>query len=225
MKTIITSLFGLHLLLFACSPSNSDSRSTPESQVRTVSSPSSTELAGSDTATFAGGCFWCTEAIFERTAGVVDVVSGYAGGTKPNPTYKEVSYGKTKYAEAVQVYFNPDIITYNELLEIFYATHDPTQLNRQGPDVGEQYRSEVFYHDAGQEKAVRDYQARLASSDKYDDPVVTKISPYTTFYKAEDYHQDYYENNPNQPYIVSVSRPKVEKFIKQFPDKLKAAYR
>lgn len=225
MKTSIASLFGLSLLLIACSPSNTNSNTAPASQAATVANPSSAELAGTDTATFAGGCFWCTEAIFERTAGVVDVISGYAGGTQPNPTYREVSSGKTNYAEAVQVYYNPDIITYNELLEIFYATHDPTQLNRQGPDVGEQYRSEVFYHDTDQENAVRSYQGKLDASGKYDDPIVTKISAYTTFYKAEDYHQDYYENNPNQPYIVSVSRPKVEKFIKQFPDKLKAAYR
>lgn len=174
-----------------------------------------------DTATFAGGCFWCTEAVFERVRGVRSVVSGYTGGQQKDPTYEQVSAGKTNYAEGIQVYFNPDEITYQDLVKIFFGTHDPTQLNRQGPDVGKQYRSAVYYHNPQQKAAVEAHVQKLSSSGKYDQPIVTQVEPLDVFYPAEGYHQNYYENNPNNPYIMSVAKPKVKKLIKNYPDYLK----
>ena len=180
---------------------------------------------GTSVATFAGGCFWCTEAVFERVIGVRDVVSGYTGGKTANPTYKQVSYGESDHAEAVQVYYDSSIISYEELLEIFFATHNPTQLNRQGPDVGEQYRSEVFYHDTKQKKAVEKYIQELEGAGKYKKPIVTAVSAFDKFYLAEKYHQNYFELNPGNPYIISIAKPKVAKFKKYFPGKVKEAYR
>lgn len=180
--------------------------------------------ANLDTAYFASGCFWCTEAVFERVAGVYDVVSGYAGGTKANPTYQEVSYGKTDYAEAVRVAYDPDKVSYDKLIEFFYASHDPTQLNRQGPDVGKQYRSEIYYLTETEKKAAEQRKEQLDASGNYNKPIVTLITPFTTFYEAEDYHQNYYELHPNQSYVYSVSRPKVEKFMKEYKQYLKPEY-
>ena len=177
-----------------------------------------------DTATFAGGCFWCTEAYFERVRGVQKVVSGYSGGTSPNPTYKDVSAGKTDYAEAVEVYYDPNVVSYQKLLQVFFATMDPTQLNRQGPDIGEQYRSIVFFHNPKQEKEAKEYIAKLTASGQYDKPIVTTVEPYEKFYVAEDYHQDYYRINPKDPYVRSVARPKVKKFEKEYQDLLKREY-
>jgi peptide-methionine (S)-S-oxide reductase len=174
-----------------------------------------------DTATFAGGCFWCTEAVFERVRGVRSVVSGYIGGQQKDPTYEQVSAGQTSHAEGVQVYFNPDEIAYEDLVKIFFGTHDPTQLNRQGPDVGEQYRSAVYYHNPQQKAVVEAHVQELSSSDKYDQPIVTQVEPLDVFYPAEGYHQNYYENNPSNPYIMSVAKPKVKKLIKNYPDYLK----
>ncbi|NJO03199.1 MAG: peptide-methionine (S)-S-oxide reductase MsrA [Bacteroidia bacterium] len=165
-------------------------------------------------ATFAGGCFWCVEAVFERVEGVDRAVSGYSGGKEKNPTYEAVGGGLTGHAEAVQVYYDPEVVTYEELLEIFFATHDPTQLNRQGPDVGRQYRSAVFYHDEEQQKLVEAYVKKLEESGKFSNPIVTQRVPFETFYDAEDYHQDYYEHHPENPYVISVTKPKVEKFKK-----------
>ncbi|MBL6446207.1 peptide-methionine (S)-S-oxide reductase MsrA [Fulvivirga sp. 29W222] len=178
-----------------------------------------------DTAIFASGCFWCTEAVFERVKGVEDVVSGYSGGTKTNPTYEEVGEGRTDYAESVRVLFNPDVVTYEELVEMFFASHDPTQLNRQGPDIGKQYRSAIFYRTASQREIAKKVMAKLESSRKYDKPIVTEVTKFTSFYEAEDYHQNYYELHPNQPYVASVSRPKVEKFMKEYKNKLKDKYK
>lgn len=175
-------------------------------------------------ATFAGGCFWCTEAVFERVKGVKEVVSGYSGGEKENPTYEEVGSGRTKHAEAVQIYYDPSVISYEELLEIFFATHDPTQLNRQGPDVGKQYRSVVFYRNDEEKVQVENYIKKLNDSGKYDKEIVTEVTAFTAFYKAEDYHQDYYELHPESGYIANVTHPKVVKFVKNFPDKLKPEY-
>lgn len=199
------------------------SQNTQTSETLTVAPASLTEdeKAQLDTATFAGGCFWCTEAVFERTKGVKSVVSGYTGGTQKNPTYKQVSAGMTDYAEAVQIYYDPEVITYQQLLEVFFGTMDPTQLNRQGPDVGEQYRSAVYYHDAEQQSLAKDYMAKLGDSGKYDKPIVTQLEPHEKFWIAEDYHQDYYELNPGNPYIQSVAKPKVKKFKKNFPELLK----
>lgn len=178
-----------------------------------------------DTATFAGGCFWCTEAYFERVRGVKLVVSGYSGGTSPDPNYKEVSAGKTDHAESIQLYYNPEIVSYQELLRVFFATMDPTQLNRQGPDVGAQYRSIVFYHNQRQQEQAQDYVKQLDESGKYSSPVVTAVEPYRRFYQAEDYHQDYYRINPNDPYVRSVTLPKVKKFEKEFQSILKREYK
>lgn len=180
---------------------------------------------GMEVATFAGGCFWCTEAVFERVKGVGSVVSGYSGGKELNPTYYQVGSGRTGHAEAIQIIYDPKVVTYDNLLEIFFATHDPTTLNRQGPDRGPQYRSAVFYHNSDQKKAVAKYVDKLSNSGKFSNKIVTQQAPYLNFYEAEDYHQDYYELNPNQGYIVQVTRPKVEKFIKQYPQYLKDKYK
>lgn len=172
-------------------------------------------------ATFAGGCFWCTEAVFEQVRGVKSVVSGYAGGDQPDPTYEEVSAGKTNYAESIQVYYDPEMVSYKELLEVFFGSHDPTQLNRQGPDIGKQYRSEIFYHNEQQQQEARTYMEQLASSGKYEEPIVTKLSALENFYDAEAYHQNYYEHNPDNPYVINVAKPKVEKFKKNYASLLK----
>lgn len=181
----------------------------------------STENVKTDTATFGSGCFWCTEAIFERVNGVLDVVSGYSGGHVDNPTYEEVCNGTTGHAECTQITFNPDIISYDELLEIFWKTHDPTTFNRQGNDVGTQYRSVIFFHNEEQKQKAEYYKQKLGDEKIWKDPIVTEISPSTKFYKAEKYHQDYYENNPYQGYCAFVITPKIEKFEKVFKDKLK----
>lgn len=183
------------------------------------------DLGQWERATFAGGCFWCTEASFERIKGVVDVVSGYSGGKKTYPTYKEVSYGKTAHAESIQIFYDPEVITYAQLLEVFFVAHDPTTLNRQGPDVGPQYRSAIFYHDEGQKLQAEQYIDKLTDERTFDDPIVTELSPYQAFWMAEGYHQDYYEHNPGNMYVLRVSRPKVEKVKKTFKAWLKEEYK
>lgn len=175
------------------------------------------------TATLGSGCFWCTEAIFERVNGVTEVISGYSGGNVENPTYEEVCNGTTGHAECTQIKYIPEIVSYDELLEIFWRTHDPTTLNRQGNDVGTQYRSVIYYHDEEQKQKAEYYKAKLSEEKIWADPIVTEISPLEKFYKAEKYHQDYYENNPNQGYCTFVITPKVEKFEKIFKDKLKSS--
>ena len=174
-------------------------------------------------ATFGSGCFWCTEAIFERLKGVKSVVSGYSGGKVENPTYEEVCTGTTGHAEVTQITYDPAVISFDELLEVFWKTHDPTTLNRQGNDVGPQYRSVIFYHNEEQKKLAEKYKYVLEKSGAWEKPIVTEISPFTKFYPAEDYHQEYYENNPNQGYCAFVIAPKIEKFEKVFKDKLKKA--
>jgi peptide-methionine (S)-S-oxide reductase len=171
------------------------------------------------TAVLAGGCFWGVEGVYEHTKGVLDVVSGYAGGTVENPSYEHVSSGATGHAEAVRVTYDPSQITYGELLKIFFAVaHDPTQLNRQGPDIGTQYRSAIFFEDAEQEKVARDYIAQLNGSKVFSRPIVTEVTGLKTFYSAEDYHQDYMEHHPNQPYIVFHDRPKLVHLKERFPE-------
>nr|PZN51444.1 MAG: peptide-methionine (S)-S-oxide reductase [Bacteroidota bacterium] len=176
---------------------------------------------GSQLATFGSGCFWCTEAIFLDVKGVLKVQSGYSGGTVENPTYKQVCTGTTGHAEVVQITYDPSVITYDELLEIFWHTHDPTTLNRQGNDVGTQYRSVIFYHNEEQRKLAEHYKQRLNEENVFGKPVVTEISPFKAFYVAEDYHQNYYALNSNAPYCTFVIQPKVEKFRKVFANKLK----
>ncbi|WP_338377366.1 peptide-methionine (S)-S-oxide reductase MsrA [uncultured Flavobacterium sp.] len=176
---------------------------------------------GKEIATFAGGCFWCTEAIFLELKGVEEVVSGYIGGTVKNPSYREVSAGTTGHAEAIQITFDPKLIAYEDLLEIFFSTHNPTTLNRQGADVGTQYRSEIFYHSEEQKKAAEDYIALIEKEKLYDTPIVTKVSSAVVFYKAEDYHQDYYNQNKSQGYCQMVIAPKLDKLRKYYKSKLK----
>ena len=228
MKYLIHITTAIFFLLAACeSTANHTEKAMEEKKpmAQTVSDlEAGLNLDELSIATFAGGCFWCTEAQFERIRGVDNVVSGYAGGKKKNPTYKEVSAGKTKYAEAVQIYYDPKVITYEELLEIFFVGHDPTQLNRQGPDVGAQYRTEIYYRTEEEKSAAEAMIKKLDESGKYERPIVTKVTPFTTFYLAEDYHQDFYELNPRQSYVYNVSRPKVEKVMKVFKDKLKPQY-
>ncbi len=172
-------------------------------------------------ATFGTGCFWCTEAVFQELKGVLQVYSGYTGGTVADPTYEEVCSGTTGHAECLQIYFDPSVISFDELLEVFWESHDPTTLNRQGNDIGTQYRSAIFYHDEEQRKKAEHYKAELDKSKAYDNPIVTEITPFSVFYPAEDYHQNYYNNHGSQPYCYLVIRPKVEKFEKAFKDKLK----
>lgn len=174
-----------------------------------------------ETATFGGGCFWCVEAIFERVKGVQKVESGYSGGHVANPDYKMVTSGNTGHAEVVQITYDPQVVSYMELLEIFFKTHDPTTLNRQGADVGTQYRSIVLYHSEEQHELVQELIKDLDSERIWSDPIVTEIAAFETFYTAEDYHQEYFENNPNQGYCRLVINPKVEKFEKVFKENLK----
>ncbi len=174
-----------------------------------------------DTATFGSGCFWCTEAFFERLNGVKNVVSGYAGSKIENPTYEQVSTGTTGAVEVCQIAFDPTVISYEELLKVFWEVHDPTTLNRQGNDIGPQYRSVIFFHNTQQEALAKEYKDRVDKSGAWDKPVVTAIEPFSNFYTAENYHQDYYINNMRQPYCQYVIKPKMDKFEKVFAEKLK----
>lgn len=174
-----------------------------------------------DTATFGAGCFWCVEAIFQELKGVHSVKSGYAGGFVKNPSYKEVCTGRTGHAEVAQIVYDPSVISFEELLEVFWKTHDPTKVNRQGADVGTQYRSAVFFHNEEQKEKAAFYMKKLDESGAFQNPIVTTIEPYENYYEAEDYHQDYYNNNRSQGYCRMVIQPKVEKFRKAFSEKLK----
>lgn len=179
-------------------------------------------MAQLETATIAGGCFWCTEAIFQRLKGVVSVTPGYAASEVPNPTYRQVCSGKTGAAEAIQLTFDPSIISFETLLEIFWHLHDPTTLNRQGNDVGTQYRSGIYYHNDEQKRVALASKEALEKSGAYKHPVVTEIVPFTNFYPAEDYHQDYYDNNRDQGYCMFVIDPKVQKLLREYRDVVKA---
>jgi len=172
-------------------------------------------------ATFGSGCFWCTEAIFNRIEGVEKVEPGFAGDETKDPTYNEVVSGTTGHAEVTQITYNPDVVSFSTLLEVFWKTHDPTTLNRQGADVGTQYRSVIFFHDNEQEKLAQEYLKALDSAKIWDNPIVTEIVPLNVFYPAEDYHNDYYKNNPTNSYCNFVITPKIEKFEKIFGDRLK----
>lgn len=191
----------------------------PANKNRTMDLTVST--AKTDTATLAAGCFWCVEAVFQELKGVVSVTSGYMGGKIKNPTYREVCSGLTGHAEACQIVYNPDTISFDELLEAFWASHDPTTLNRQGADKGTQYRSAIFYHNEEQKRIAEEYKAKLNAEKAFDNPIVTEISQASEFYKAEDYHQNYFNENGDAPYCSFVIVPKLEKFRKVFKDKLK----
>lgn len=175
----------------------------------------------SEVATFSGGCFWCTEAVFKRLKGVTFVVSGYTGGATKNPSYEDVCSGKTGHAESIQITFDPSIIAFDKLLDVFWATHNPTTLNQQGNDVGTQYRSAIFYHSAKQNQIAETSKAKLEKENVYKDPVVTQIVPFTNFYPAEPHHQNYYDRNTQYPYCQYVINPKVQKLYKEFKEHVK----
>jgi len=218
MKKIILNFSTVFLLVFSFALLGSQTEGQTKTDNFLLKKGADSKL---QKATFGSGCFWCSEAVFEMVKGVTAVESGYAGGTTENPTYEEVCRGSTGAAEVIQITYDPEIISYDELLEIFWKTHDPTTLNRQGNDVGTQYRSVILYHNDEQKKKAEDYKKILDESGAWNDQIVTEIAPYNNYTKAEDYHQNYYENNPNQGYCTIVIGPKIEKFEKVFKDKLK----
>lgn len=174
-----------------------------------------------ETATLGAGCFWCVEAVFDDLKGVADVVSGYSGGTAQNPTYHQVCTGATGHAEVVQIKFNPAEIDFRDILRIFFTVHDPTTLNRQGGDIGTQYRSAIFYHTPEQKQIAHEVIEEITAERLYENPIVTEVTEFTNFFPAEDYHQEYFANNPNQPYCAAVVAPKVRKFRSKFAERLK----
>ena len=184
--------------------------------------PSKKDAYRLEVATIGGGCFWCTEAVFSQVKGVVKVESGYSGGRVANPTYQQVSTGTTGHAEVLQITFDPKVVSFQELLEIFFDTHDPTTLNRQGNDIGTQYRSVIFYHDDKQKGMAQEYIGKLSKSKKFGAPIVTALEPFTAFYKAEDYHRDYFERHPDEDYSRFIIAPKLIKFQKHFAQKLRS---
>ena len=220
MKNIfVISALGLTTLVSCAQTANKKNMMEPSPATTKTDKP---YPGKTDIATFGTGCFWCTEAIFEQLDGVVKVVSGYSGGATVNPTYKQVCTGETGHTECVQVTYDPAKISFDELLEVFWQTHDPTTLNQQGADVGTQYRSAIFYHNDEQKQKAEKYKAELDKSGAFNDPIVTEITAFNSFYPAEDYHQQYFDNNENaNPYCRIVIRPKLDKFRKVFKDKLK----
>ena len=219
MKTIWLAAFTGAAALISCAQNNN--QNLKMNKTKTSEKTEATFTGKADTATFGTGCFWCTEAVFEQLEGVISVTSGYAGGHVANPSYKDVCTGETGHAECVQVVYDTSKISFDELLEVFWQVHDPTTLNRQGNDVGTQYRSAVFYQNEEQKKIAESYKKELNAKKVFDNPIVTEIEPLKNFYPAEDYHQNYYNNNGDQPYCYFVIKPKLEKFEKVFKDKLK----
>jgi len=211
---LFSILFGL-LTLVSCSQANEDHLPAKKEKL------TQEELTRFNKAYFASGCFWCVEAVFESVQGVKEAVSGYSGGEIESPTYELVSSGRTKHAESVVVYYDSSQVTYPTLLEVFFGSHDPTTLNRQGPDVGPQYRSIVFYQNEQEKRLAEDYIKKLDASGQFSSKIVTEVTPFRRFYKAEAYHQDYERNHPNDPYIRNVSIPRIEKFKAKFPQLLK----
>ena len=227
----ITLLFAIGLFSWSCANSQKADMPAREKNIDypegvTAVSAIEQQLDNSlSRAVLAGGCFWCVEEVFERVRGVEEAVSGYAGPEAPRPTYELVCTGTTDYAEAVAVYYDQSKVSYEELLTAFFAGHDPTQVNRQGPDVGPQYRTAIFYQNEEEKKQAQAYIDQLNASAKYDAPIATTLEPLGVFYVAEGYHQDYYPDHLSQPYVANVSRPKVEKFTKTHPELLKEEYK
>jgi len=220
----IKHLYFLLLVLPFAACGQQDGHMKPTTAFNEMTNPkkdSKTNNKTTDTATFAAGCFWCVEEQFKQLDGVLSVTSGFTGGHVPEPSYKLVCTGTTGHAEACNIVYDPSKISYDELLAAFFVAHDPTQLNRQGNDEGTQYRSAIFYHNDEQKQLAQYYIKRLDEEKAYNSKIVTEVSPYTVFYKAEDYHQNYYDNNTNQPYCQMVIRPKLDKFRMVFKDKLK----
>lgn len=226
LKQIMILTFLFSITTAGCSQQEGKVTKSTKNGTQSISEYINTdEYKNYEIATFAGGCFWCTEAAFERIEGVKDVISGYSGGKTQRPTYREVGGGSTGHAEAIIIYYDSKVVSFQTLLDVFFVAHDPTTLNRQGPDVGTEYRSAIYYHDDTQKALAEKTIKKIDESGKLKNPIVTEISPYTEFWVAEDYHQNYYELNPNQPYVNSVSRPKVEKVKKEFADILKEEYK
>ena len=220
MRTSWLAAFAGAATLLSCAQNNNQSLKMNTTKTSEKAEPTITGNA--DTATLGTGCFWCTEAIFDELDGVISVTSGYSGGSTANPSYKEVTTGETGHAECVQIVYDTSKLTFDELLEVFWQVHDPTTLNRQGGDVGTQYRSVIFYHNDEQKQKAEKYKTELDKSGAFDNPIVTTLEPFSKFYKAENYHQEYYELNKNSnPYCSIVIQPKLEKFKKVFKDKLK----
>ncbi len=217
----MVALLAFAIQLSACAQNNNYEKSNTFKKMNNTNP--ATEQHKTEVATFAAGCFWCVEAQYQQLKGVEKVESGYIGGHIDNPTYKQVCTGETGHAEACNIYYDPAVISYDELLAAFWVAHDPTQLNRQGNDVGTQYRSAIFYHNDEQRQKAEEYKKKLNEEQAFNGPIVTEISPYTKFYKAEDYHQNFYNDNPSQGYCVFVVKPKMDKFRKVFKDKLKDA--
>ncbi len=220
---MMKNLFLIPLLLisFSCQPKSKANKEIAIEPIVEKIILSQKELQEYETAYFASGCFWCVEAIFESVKGVKEVISGYSGGPEKNPTYEQVAYGRTRHAEAVKVYYDPEVISFQRLVQVFFGSHDPTSLNRQGPDRGAQYRSIAFYETKEEKKIIDDYITLLISESVYDRPIVTEVEKFDVFYEAEDYHQDYERKNPNNSYIKAVSIPRYNRFKENFKDYLK----
>ena len=221
MHIILSGIIVPVMALFSCTQIENTDNKMNTSLSTAVTADENLSGIKTDTATFGTGCFWCTEAIFQQLDGVLKVTSGYSGGHVRNPSYEQVCEGTTGHAEVIQMIYDPAKISFDELLEVFWETHDPTTLNRQGNDVGTQYRSAVFYHNAEQKQKAEKYKAELDKSGAFDNKIVTEITPSSAFYAAENYHQNYYNQNGSQPYCTFVIRPKLEKFKKVFKDKIK----
>jgi peptide-methionine (S)-S-oxide reductase len=216
-KTVLFIPILLCLALFSCEAK----KTTNESDGTLHSKKINIKNTNMNTATFGAGCFWCVEAIFQNLIGIESVQSGYSGGKIKEPTYREISSGKTGHAEVIQLVFDPEKISFDELLEVFWQTHDPTTLNRQGADVGTQYRSVIFYHNEDQKNKAESYKNQLNESRVFPKPIVTEIVEFQSFYIAEDYHQNYFNENTEAPYCTYVIQPKLDKFKKVFQDKIK----
>jgi len=214
MNVLVLATVAGGLMLAGCNQPNVQSQSLSVSMLNRT-------METTDTATFGAGCFWCTEAVFQELKGVLKVTSGYSGGHVANPTYEQVTSKTTGHAEVTQIVYNPEQISFDELLEVFWKTHDPTTPNRQGADVGPQYRSAIFYHSASQKELAEKYKAELDKSGAFNAPIVTEINAFKAFYAAEDYHQNFYANNPNYGYCSYVIKPKLDKFRKVFQEKLR----
>jgi peptide-methionine (S)-S-oxide reductase len=215
-------LAGLTLFFWACNASNGSNVSVGAAKPAETPAADKTVYGTLDTATFASGCFWCVEAIFESLHGVKEAVSGYAGGRTKNPTYEEVCSHTTGHTETVQVYYDPKLVSYQTLLEVYFASMDPTQVNGQGPDKGDSYRSVIFYHNNEEKALAEAYKAQINASGKYQAPIAVIIQPFEVFYMAEAYHQNYERNHPENPYVQRVSIPRLNRMKAQFPAKLKA---
>ncbi len=216
-------LLSLSLLVFtSCQPKNTSSKPVLAQQTQIEKTTfSAEELQEYETAYFASGCFWCVEAIFESVKGVKEVYSGYSGGKEVNPTYEQVAYGRTGHAEAVEVFYDPKEVSFTQLVQVFFGSHDPTSLNQQGPDRGAQYRSVAFYKNETEQKIIQDYIALLESKNVYGRPIVTQVVEFDVFYKAEEYHQDFERRNPNNSYVRNVSIPRLNRFKENFKEYLK----